>query len=219
LKLSDLLAPLLDAKVDHDLIRQQIIAFEKAQSDALEHRRQVDAERQSRKRERDKSRDVTLRHSDRSLTGAGDAPVEVKPLTTDIEPQESKNSTPAAPSPRQHLETVLTTEQAEAVIQHRKSIKAPLTQRSAKLLARELAKCPDPNAAADTMMLRGWRGFEASWLVNPPRAGPAPKLAPMDHFRNYANEISDGQIRDDRGNGGDWDDAPGVPLRAIQHHG
>jgi hypothetical protein len=70
-----------------------------------------------------------------------------------------------------------------------------------------------------------WQATWRNWVRNAverlgnQRAGPVTKLAPMDHFRNYANEISDGQIRDDRGNGGDWDDAPGVPLRAIQHHG
>jgi hypothetical protein len=124
--------------------------------------------------------------------------VEDKPLPTVIEPQESKNSTPAAPSPRQHLETVLTAEQAEAVLQHRKSIKAPLTQRSAKLLALELAKCPDPNAAADTMMLRGWRGFEASWLVNPPRGSPPtskanPALAAADALMEKFDAVSPSQ--------------------------
>lgn len=95
MRLSDLLAPLLDAKVDHELIRQQIIAFEKSQSDALEQRRKADAERQARKR----SRDVTLRHSDRVLAGAGDARVEDKTLTSEIEPQkEEKKETRGARS-------------------------------------------------------------------------------------------------------------------------
>lgn len=123
-------------------------------------------------------RNVTLQSVTKRLVGEG-APVEDKSLTTEIEPQESKNSAPASPSPREHLETVLDAEHAEGVLQHRKSIKAPLTQRSAKLLAKELGKCPDPNAAADTMMLRGWRGFEASWLANPPqRAGPVSRPNP-----------------------------------------
>jgi hypothetical protein len=217
LKYSTLIEDMITEGATPEMILVAVRAVERQETDALERRRAADRARQERHRT-NPSRDKTLRNVSHGLSRSH-AGVEDKTSSTVIEPQESKNSTPAAPSPRQHLETVLTTEQAEAVLQHRKSIKAPLTQRSAKLLATELAKCPDPNAAADTMMLRGWRGFEASWLVNPPRAGPAPKLAPMDHFRNYANEISDGQIRDDRGNGGDWDDAPGVPLRAIQHHG
>lgn len=82
MKLSALLAPLIAARVPHDQIMAVIVAFEAEQGDALERRRQADAERQARKR----SRDVTLRHSDRSLTGAGDARVEDKTLTSEIEP-------------------------------------------------------------------------------------------------------------------------------------
>jgi hypothetical protein len=125
--------------------------------------------------------------------------VEDKTLTTDIEPQEVKNSAPASPSPRQHLETVLDAERAEAVLQHRKSIKAPLTQRSAKLLAKELGKCADPNAAADMMMLRGWRGFEASWLTSPPRAGPNvakinPTLVAARNLMDQLNAVTPSEI-------------------------
>lgn len=86
MKLSALLGPLLDAKVDHELIRQQIAAYEAEQSDALEQRRRTDAERQARKRDRDKSRDVTGSHSDRSLTG-GAVRVEDKTSNLEIEPQ------------------------------------------------------------------------------------------------------------------------------------
>lgn len=86
MKLSALLAPLLDAKVDHEMIRKMVLAYEQEQIDALAQRRQADADRQARKRERDKSRDITLRHSDRSLTGAGDAPVEDKTSNSEIEP-------------------------------------------------------------------------------------------------------------------------------------
>lgn len=57
------MAPLLDAKVDHELIRAQIVAYESEQKDALEKRRQADAARQAKRR----SRDVTLRHSDKPL--------------------------------------------------------------------------------------------------------------------------------------------------------
>src|SRR4051812_24724444 len=90
MKLSSLISPLLDAKADHETIRKVVLAFEAEQVDMLERRRQADAERQSRKR----SRDVTLRHSDRSLTGAGDAPVEDKTSRLVIEPQEKKQNAP-----------------------------------------------------------------------------------------------------------------------------
>lgn len=86
MKLSAILAPLLDSKADHETIRAVMLAFEAAQTDALEQRRRADAERQSRKRERDLSRDITLRHSDGALTGAGDVRVEETNSTQKIEP-------------------------------------------------------------------------------------------------------------------------------------
>jgi hypothetical protein len=64
MKLSAILAPLLDAKADHETIRKTIIAYENEQIDALARRRESDARRQAEKRERDKShvtsRDVTV---------------------------------------------------------------------------------------------------------------------------------------------------------------
>jgi hypothetical protein len=89
MKLSALLQPLIDAKVPHDLIMAQIVAFEAQQDQAIERRRQSDAARQAKKRDADKSRDITLRHSDTPLTG-GDARGLDNSLTQKIEPQESK---------------------------------------------------------------------------------------------------------------------------------
>lgn len=63
------------------------------------------------------------------------------------------------------LLTVLDADHAEAVLDHRKSKKSPLTAFAAKLLAKQFALCPDPNAAAEEMILRGWQGFKAEWLV------------------------------------------------------
>lgn len=54
---------------------------------------------------------------------------------------------------------------AHAVIEHRKTKKCALTAFAAKLLAKQFALCPDPNAAAEEMILRGWQGFKAEWLV------------------------------------------------------
>lgn len=219
MKLSAILAPMIAANVPGHVILETVKAFEEAQTDALAERRRADADRQARKRDREKSRDITLRHSDRPLTGEG-ARVEDKSLTTEIEPQqEEKIRAPASPSPRQRLEAVLDAERADAIIEHRKRIKAPLTSHAAKLLAKELAKCPDPNAAADMILLKGWRGFDASWLGHDTRqrAGPAVPASPMDHFRNFASEIN-GQDRDDRRDSGHRNDAPGIPVRTIEHH-
>lgn len=68
-------------------------------------------------------------------------------------------------TPRQALETCLDEEHADAVLDHRKAKRAPLTTRAAQLLAKEFAKCPDANAAADEMLIRGWQGFKAEWVT------------------------------------------------------
>lgn len=64
MKLSAILAPLIAAKVPHDIIMQTVQAWEAQQADALDKRRKSDAERQARKREKDAShvtsRDVTV---------------------------------------------------------------------------------------------------------------------------------------------------------------
>ena len=188
MKLSALLAPLLDAKADHEMIRAMVLAYESEQADALEHRRKMDAERQARKRERDaSSRDVTLRHSDRSLVRGRDARVEDKTSNTDIEPQKKDKDTPLA-----RLEVVLDHERAAAVVDHRKRIRKPLTAHGAKVLAGKFAKCPDPNAAADAMVSNGWQGFEPSWMEPKARGSPGPKRG-MDAFLGEFGDYLDGQ--------------------------
>jgi hypothetical protein len=80
-------------------------------------------------------------------------------------------------TPRLELEAILDPEHAAAVIDHRQRLGSGLTAHAAKLLAAEFAKCADPNAAADVMIARGWRGFKPKWLEerhNGP-AGPPPK--------------------------------------------
>jgi hypothetical protein len=61
------------------------------------------------------------------------------------------------------LQRVLDAEHALAVIEYRKSLKRPLTTHAAKLLAKKLAQAPDANIAADTMIERGWRGYDVTW--------------------------------------------------------
>jgi hypothetical protein len=76
----------------------------------------------------------------------------------------SKKRGQAGKTPRAILESVLDADHAAAVLEHRQRLRAPLTSRAATLLANQFGACPDPNAAADTMVARGWRGFEAGWL-------------------------------------------------------
>lgn len=68
MKLSAILAPLIAAKVPHEVILETVRAYEAQQENALEKRRVADRQRQARKRNNDSgSRDVTLRHGDRLL--------------------------------------------------------------------------------------------------------------------------------------------------------
>lgn len=86
-------------------------------------------------------------------------------------------------SVKSELMNVLDEEHSQAVIDHRKAIKKPMTVRAAQLLAAKFAKCPDPNAAADVMISSGWQGFEPEWLDNrksSSRKEPPPKLTHTD---------------------------------------
>lgn len=67
------------------------------------------------------------------------------------------------------LLTSLDEEHALGVMEHRKVKKVPLTALAAKILAKQFAMCPDPNAAAEEMINRGWTGFKAEWMRQPSR--------------------------------------------------
>ena len=66
-------------------------------------------------------------------------------------------------SARDHLLRVLDEEHTEALLDHRRRLKASLGARAGKMLAKRLAEFPDPNKAADTMMERGWRTIHVDW--------------------------------------------------------
>lgn len=83
---------------------------------------------------------------------------------TDISSLRSDNSA-REKTPRDELSEVLDAEHSEAVIEHRKRIRKPLTAYAAKLLARQLVQWRDPNEAADAMIANGWQGFKPEWLA------------------------------------------------------
>jgi uncharacterized protein YdaU (DUF1376 family) len=125
----------------------------------------------------------------------------VPPSTT--EPSSSLRSddrVPAEPTTRQHLERVIDPNRAKALVDHRKRIGKPMTPRAAELMAGKLARCPDPNAAADAIVANGWQGFEPEWLTNrSARAGPGER--PVDHLidslvadMDYANANAPAEI-------------------------
>lgn len=110
---------------------------------------------------------------------------EPEPEPIEKKPSVSKKS---EPSPRQELEAVLDGERAGAVIDHRQRIRKPLTGRAAKMLAAKFAQCPDPNAAADYMILQGWQGFEPDWM-NRLRQGSPPGSPRPSAFREHQDAV------------------------------
>lgn len=70
----------------------------------------------------------------------------------------------AKPTPQMELGKVLDPGHVAAVIEYRKVKRSALTAYAAKLLANQLGKWPDPNAAADEMMLANWTGFKPAWM-------------------------------------------------------
>lgn len=112
-----------------------------------------------------------------------------------IEP--SGNRHKIAP-PRGELLKVLDPERADAVVDHRRCIRKPLTAHAAKLLAGKFAECPDPNAAADAMISNGWQGFEPEWMER--RQGTAIALpttrgrSVVDAAKDMLRELDDDTI-------------------------
>ncbi|MFC0246425.1 hypothetical protein ACFOLL_04480 [Falsochrobactrum ovis] len=97
------------------------------------------------------------------------------------------------------LSDLLDAETIEAIIDHRRKKRAPITARAAKLLANELRKCADPRAAADMMILHGWQGLKAEWVENrtsSKRNDPPPKPRTIgDAIRDEARRH--GVLRDE----------------------
>ena len=101
----------------------------------------------------------------------------------DIDAKEASISTPPtarkseAEKIRKALEAVLTPDTAAAVVAHRQKLRKPLSVRAAELLAGKFAKCPGgADAAANTMIVNGWQGFEPEWLERHQALGP--RLSP-----------------------------------------
>lgn len=98
----------------------------------------------------------------------------------EIDPGKEEAREDARATPRDELAKVLDETRAEAVLEHRRKMRKPLTAHAAALLAGKFAKCRDPNAAADMMIANGWQGFEPEWMENRRANGP-PQQKP-----NYA---------------------------------
>lgn len=155
----------------------------------------------------------------------GDARVEDKTSNLDIEPQEQEernarkraSHTPefdafwrrypnkvGKPKAAKSFETALR--------------KAPVETILAGLDRYIATKPPEREWLNPATFLNQERWADQPATVTPLARGSPSKLAPVDHFRNLASELN-GQDRSDRGIGGNWDDAPRIPIRTIEHHG
>lgn len=87
---------------------------------------------------------------------------------------ETNPQTPQTPrKPIDVLAPVLGADLGRAVVEHRQKLRAPLTLRAAEQLAKRLQTFPDPKAAAEKMLEKGWKSIELDWLKNgkdPPRS-------------------------------------------------
>jgi hypothetical protein len=117
---------------------------------AAETRRIKDAERKKEKRA-----------SEKMSADSTDAPI----ISLDINSEGGVGET-KPPCPRTILGSVVDDERARAIVEHRTKLRKPLTAYAASKLAAKLAKCPDPNHAADEMIAHGWQGVRPEWLVN-----------------------------------------------------
>lgn len=110
-----------------------------------------------------------------------------QPNAPDKDSDTEKKEAPPAPAAKDELARVLDGEHVEAVIEHRKKKRAPLTAHAAKLLAAKFARWPNPNEAADAMIANGWQGFEVEWMQNRKTNGhdPPPTItsSPPPGFR------------------------------------
>lgn len=66
-------------------------------------------------------------------------------------------------SPRMELERVLCPQTAQDVLDYRQRLRAPLTARAARELAKQFELSQDPEGSASMMMLKGWRAYQAGW--------------------------------------------------------
>jgi hypothetical protein len=118
------------------------------------------------RKHQDKKRNANV--SKREPTFAANSrAVEDKTSSSEIEPQDRKNTPQAA------LERVLDAERAAQVVAHRARLRKPLTPYAAKLLAKQIEACPIPADAADAMIANGWQGVKPEWMLpHNQRAGP-----------------------------------------------
>lgn len=199
MKLSLILAPLIAAKVPHNVIMETVLAFETQQTDALEKRRANDRERQNRKR---LSRDVTGCHTgSRSRAGGEDSSSK-----KDITEKEGRKKT--AREDLADFESDLAelgADRLEAFVKHRKTKRAALTGYAAQLFRRDCDACGlSLAAAADLALSRGWITVKPEWVAK--RSTSPPRSTSLDAAARLiaSLELEDERERQNQGHESDF---------------
>lgn len=183
MKLSAILAPLIAAKVPHDIIMQTVQAWEAEQSDALEKRRSSDRDRQAKRRANNvTSRDVTVTQRDMVSPKKETSPTPPKEKTTPSVVSEPVGSSTIRPEP----------ENSAPATQSPSVIDLPATQgQTVSITEADVAEWRDAFPAVDVLQqlramrqwllandknrktVRGMRKFVVSWLARDQDRGGA----------------------------------------------
>src|ERR1035437_96521 len=120
----------------------------------------------------------------------------------------SKNITPI-----EILSDVVSAQTASDLIDHRRALKSPMTVRAAELLAKAFVAFGDPERAAQEMIARGWKGFNAEWMENNhARAGPAGRSNGMGGLTKW---VLEGMRSGDDKRRGEESSAEALPLLQL----
>lgn len=193
-----MITDIVRALVENGASPQMILAAVEAAEARASNRREKDAERKRQQRAREKAEKESEMSRGRRVTARDIRDNADSSLSQDSIPPPPKGGCPPRGNNteiRAELLKTLDAEHADAVIEHRRKTRAALSARSARLLAGKFAQCRDPNAAADAMVVNGWRGFEPEWLENrkqgppvhghsKPLTGSQEMLLALDKFRN-----------------------------------
>jgi hypothetical protein len=198
LKLSAIIKPLLEAKADPN----QIMALVLASAAVAEAGKEKARERWRHWKERQSTnvgkRLQPLANDSKQLTG-GDAHVEDKSLTTEIEPQDKKqNASGDADAFRAALSPDVPYDLVTEFLKVRRKKRGAITGYAAGLFREDAAKCGMSVAdAAKECVRSSWITVKPEYFQNRQRAGPAskpnPGLASVDALLEQMNAVPPSQ--------------------------
>ncbi len=78
---------------------------------------------------------------------------------------------------------------AAAIIEHRDTLREPLTEYAAELQVKEYLKTGNPVAAAEMQILRGWRAIRCAWYDNEIRKDARNQPKRSNDMADFAGEV------------------------------